>query len=108
MTEQRRARRVQLRFLLPLTYLAFALLAWTDFIARNPAPLANLGLMLVTLPVTVLGLVLTWASGETNFVLIPWGLSYDLAFAVYFWPSALLIALLLYWLGSRWDKKLEL
>jgi ABC-type molybdate transport system permease subunit len=35
--------------------------------------LGDLGLMLVTLPVTVVGLLLTWALGKPGFVLLPSG-----------------------------------
>ncbi len=80
----------------PALYMAFALYVWIDFTHTGPDGLANLGLMLVTLPVTALGLLLTWALGRTEFVLIPTGMGYYTAHAVYFWPSALLTAALLY------------
>jgi hypothetical protein len=83
------------KYVLPVLYLVFALYAWIDFTHTAPDGLANLGLMLVTLPVTVVGLLLTWALDRTGFVLIPSGMSYYSAHALYFWPSALLIATLL-------------
>lgn len=92
------------RFVLPAVYLAVALLAWLDFVRTNPDGLANIGLMLVTLPATLLGLLLTWMSGGTEFVLIPSRLGYYTAHAVYFWPAALATALLLYWLGGAFGK----
>jgi hypothetical protein len=73
-------------------YVAFALYAWIDFTRTAHDGLANLGLMLVTLPVTAVGLLLTWALGKAGFVLIPSGMGYYTAHAVYSWPSALLIA----------------
>ncbi len=44
-------------------YLALATYVWIDFVRLPPDGLANLGLMIVTLPVTIVGLLLTWASG---------------------------------------------
>jgi hypothetical protein len=77
-------------------YLAFAVYVWIDFTHTARDGLANLGLLLATNPVAALGGALTWALGQTGFVLIPSGLGYYTAHAVYFWPSALMTALLLY------------
>jgi len=55
--------------------------------------------MLVTLPVTVVGLVLSWALGSTKFVLLPNGFGYYGSHAIYYWPSVLITASLLYWLA---------
>ncbi len=75
------------------------------FTRLPPDGLANLGLMIVTFPVTILGLVLTWALGATGFVLLPNGFGYYGDHAVYYWPSVGMIAALLYWvvvvLGQR-------
>ena len=87
-------------YVFPVLYLALALFAWIDSTRTAHDGLANLGLMLVTLPVTALGLLLTWALGRTAFVLIPSGLGYTTAHAIYFWPAALLTAALLYGIGS--------
>ena len=46
------------KYVLPTLYLALALYAWIDFTRTAHDGLANLGLMLVTLPVTALGLVI--------------------------------------------------
>ena len=59
--------------------------------------------MLVTLPVTALRLLLTWALGRIEFVLIPSRLGYYTAHAIYFWPAALLTAALLYGVCSALD-----
>ena len=91
-------------YVLPTLYLALALYAWIDFTRTAHDGLANLGLMLVTLPVTALGLLLTSALGKTGFVLIPSGMGYYTAHAIYFWPSALLIAALLYGIGSAFSR----
>jgi hypothetical protein len=76
--------------------LAFALYVWIDLTRTAHDGFANLGLMLATLPVTAVGLFLTSALGRTGFVLVPSGMGYYTAHAVYFWPSALLLAALLY------------
>jgi hypothetical protein len=88
------------KYVPPALYLTFALYAWIDFTHTAHDGLANLGLVLVTLPVTALGLLLTSALGRTEFVLIPSGLGYYTAHAIYFWPAALLIAALLHGLGT--------
>ncbi len=93
------------KYALPALYLALALYAWIDFTRLPPDGLANLGLGLVTLPITVLGLLLTSALGKTGFVLLPSGLGYYIAHAVYFWPSALLITALLYGIGSYLSRR---
>ena len=92
------------KYIPPALYLAFALYAWIDFTRTAHDGLANLGLMVVTLPVTALGLLLTWALGRTGFVLIPSGLGYYTAHAIYFWPSALVIAALLYAICSWFSR----
>jgi ABC-type molybdate transport system permease subunit len=95
----------------PALYLAFALYVWIDFTRTAHDGLANLGLMLATLPVTALGLLLTLTLGRTGFVLIPSGLGYYTAHAIYFWPAALLIAASLYgicsWLSRRLAARLK-
>jgi hypothetical protein len=47
------------KFAPPALYLALALYAWIDFTRTAHDGLANLGLMLVSLPVTAVGLLLT-------------------------------------------------
>jgi hypothetical protein len=92
---------MRLKFVLPGAYLALAVYAWIDSLRRPKDGLANVGLMLVTLPVTLLGFLLTWATGlSRGFVLLPSGLGYYTSHALYFWPSVALIAALLYWLCS--------
>ena len=88
------------RFLLPSLYLAFAIYAWIDFVYLPADGLANVGLMLVTLPVTIVGLIISWAIGSASFVLLPSGFGYYGNHAIYYWPSVLLTALLLYWLAA--------
>jgi hypothetical protein len=84
------------RFIVPAVYLAFATYAWIDFVRTNPDGLANVGLMLVTLPVTAFGLLLGVATGRSSFMLIPSGFGYVGDHALYYWPSVLVTASLLY------------
>jgi hypothetical protein len=83
-------------YLPPAAYLAFAVYVWIDFTNTARDGLANLGLLLATYPVAALGVALTWALGQTGFVLIPSGLEYNTAHAIYFWPAALVTAYMLY------------
>jgi hypothetical protein len=77
-------------------YLAFAVYVWIGFTNTAHDGFANLGLLLATYPVAAMGVVLTWALGQTGFVLIPSGMGYYTAHAIYLWPSALITAYLLY------------
>ena len=96
---------MRFKLILPAAYLAIAALAWLDFIRLPPDGLANLGLMLVVLPVTLLELALRPASAPGEFVLMPSGLGYYGAHAVFFWSSVALIAALLALLGAMIDRR---
>jgi hypothetical protein len=98
-------RRVRWKYVLPALYLALALYAWIDFTRTSQDGYAALGLMLVTLPVSAVGLILTSALSTTSFVLLPSGLGYFTAHAAYFWPSALLITALLYGICSSLSRR---
>ena len=87
---------MMLKFVVPALYLALAVWAWVDFLWRPPDGLAKVGLMVVTIPVTVLGLLLTELRGGGRFVLLPEGFGYYADHALYYWPSVRLITLLLY------------
>jgi hypothetical protein len=84
----------------PVLYVAVAAYAWVDFLREPKDGLANVGLMLVTLPVTLVGLVLTAMAGGDAFVLLPSGFGYYLDHALYYWPSVGATALLLYWIAA--------
>ena len=85
-----------LKFVVPALYLALAVWAWVDFLWRPPDGLANVGLMVVTFPVTVLGLLLTELRGGGRFALLPDAFGYYADHALYYWPSVGLITLVLY------------
>lgn len=82
-------------------YVGLAVYVWIDFVRLPPDGLANLGLMIVTLPVTIVGLLLTWATGRTGFVLQPDRFGYHVNHALYYWPSVFLTAAALYWISGR-------
>jgi hypothetical protein len=102
----RRRRSPGLRYWLPAAYAVLASLAWWDFATTAPDGLANIGLMVVVLPVTAIGLALGWAIGSEAFPLLPEGLGYLGSHAAYFAPSALLIALMLWRIGLAIDRAL--
>lgn len=96
---------MRFRLVLPLLYLAVAVWAWIEFITAPPDGLANLGLIAAVLPVSLAGLALTWAVGAVEFVLIPKHLAYVTAHAVFYVPSVLAVAALLYGLGRLIDRR---
>jgi hypothetical protein len=91
------------RYILPGLYLAFALYVWVDFTRTAHDGLANLGLMLATAPVALVGLVLSWLAGSSRFILLPAGPSYFTAHAIYYVPAAGFTAFLLWWIGRAID-----
>ena len=92
---------MKLAALLPGAYCSVAGLAWIDFVRLPPDGLANLGLMLVVLPVTALDLALRSSSSPSSSVLMPGSLPYYQAHAVFFWPGVAAIAAG-FWLLGRW------
>jgi hypothetical protein len=93
------------RFILPGLYLLIAIYVWIDFARTNPDGLANLGLMAVTLPVTLLGLLLGSLTGRSSFVLIPDGFGYLTSHAIYYVPAVALTTLLIWLLGRAIDRR---
>jgi hypothetical protein len=75
-----------------MLYLAFAAYAWFDFTRINHDGLANVGLFLVTAPVTVLELLL---SANSSWSLVPHGHGYLLDHAFYYFPAVAATALLI-------------
>ena len=93
------------RFILPGLYVLLAAYVWFDFSRTNPDGLANIGLMLVTLPVTLLGLGLGAIIGADSFVLLPDGFGYIGDHALYFVPAAAATAALLWLIGRAIDRR---
>ena len=79
-----------LKYLLPAIYLAGAVVVWVTFVSTNPDGLANIGIVLYTFPVVLIGTF--WL--KLDFPYVP-GRYYE-AHALYFWPSVALLAVLLF------------
>ena len=92
------------RYILPGLYIAFAVYAWIDFTRTNHDGLANVGLFLVTLPVTLADLALSAALGKTG-VLMPDGHGYLGDHALYYVPASLVTAALFWWIGRAIDRR---
>jgi hypothetical protein len=88
---------------LPGCYLAFALYAWIDFTRTNHDGLANVGLFLVTFPVTIADLILSAMTGRQD-VLMPHGHGYIGDHALYYLPAALVTAALFGLAGRAIDR----
>jgi hypothetical protein len=101
--EGRRGCGLPLALLLPAAYLAFAVYGWVDFVHTNPDGLANIGLFLITFPVTIVDLLLASMIGQTS-VLMPDGHGYFGDHALYYVPAAAVTALLFWWIGRALDR----
>jgi hypothetical protein len=96
---------LRLSHVLPGGYCAVAALAWADFSRLPPDGLANLGLMLVVLPATLLDLALRSPDAPGSFVLMPDAFGYYGNHAVFFGASVVTIAAGLWWLGRWFDRR---
>lgn len=72
--------------MIPTIYLAGAGFVWHAFSGAPPDGLANIGIVIYTLPVVLVGTFLL----KLEFPYVPGG--YYLAHALYFWPSVVLLA----------------
>lgn len=95
---------MRLRIVLPAAYCAVAFLAWLDFWRLPPDGLANVGLMLVVFPVTLLDLALRPA-GNSDFVLMPDSFGYYGNYAIFFGVSVVVIAAFLWRIGLFLDRR---
>jgi hypothetical protein len=85
-----------------LIYLAFAGDAWFDFTRINHDGLANVGLMMVTAPVALVGLLLSEGGGSE---LLPGGYGYLTDHAKYYVPAVAITALLLWSLARLIERR---
>src|SRR3954469_8240270 len=92
-------RRMRYKMALPALYMVIALGAWLDFARLPPDGLANLGLMLVVLPVSALDLALRPAHDPGHSILMPDRFGYYGDHAVFFAASVLAMAVLLWIVG---------
>ena len=88
---------------LPLLYLAFATYGWIDFIKTNHDGLANVGLFLITLPVTVVSLILGSLMGQSAMPM-PQGHGYLWDHALYYFPAVAVTAVLWWLIGRAIDR----
>jgi hypothetical protein len=97
---------LNVRIVLPGIYLLVALGAWLDFMSLPADGLADLGLMLVVLPITLLDVVLRSSKHPGDSILVPdrWGYYIDLS--VFFWISVAMIAVALFLLGRLIDRRI--
>jgi hypothetical protein len=82
-----------------IIYLALATYVWFDFARANPDGLANVGLFLITAPVTMVDLIVSALLGQSG-ALMPDGHGYLADHALYYVPAVAVTALLL-WLLAR-------
>jgi hypothetical protein len=95
---------MKFKLVLPALYIAVALLAWLDFARLPPDGLANLGLMLVVMPITALDIALRPANSPGHSILMPDRFGYYGNHAVFFAVSVLVIATLLWIVGAAIDR----
>lgn len=95
-----------MRYILPGLYVTFACYVWVYFVRTNLDGLANIGLFIVTLPATLVELLLRSLLNRGN-VLTPQGHGYLTDHALFYAPAVLSIAALLWWLGRSVDRRLR-
>ena len=93
------------RFILPGLYLLLAAYVWFDFAAAPRDGLANVGLFIVTLPVTLICLLIGWLASAGRFPLLPDGFGYLGDHALYFAPAVAVTAALAWWIGRAIDRR---
>ncbi len=91
--------------ILPGIYGAIAALVWADFARLPPDGLANVGLMLAVLPVTLIDLCLRGFLGLARSPFMPSRLGYYPAHAVFFAGSVAAIMLALFLFGRWIDRR---
>ena len=96
-------RRAQLA--LPGLYVAFAIYAWLDFVNTNHDGLANVGLFLVTLPATIVFLIVGSSMGRSSMPM-PSGHGYLGDHALYYFPEVVVTAALWWLMGRLIDRGL--
>jgi hypothetical protein len=85
-----------MRFLLPGAYLAFCAYTWVEFMRLPPDGMANMGVFLAVLPVSLLGFLIRILLRTDGFPFIFEFLGYRWAHALFFFPSAALCTWFIY------------
>jgi hypothetical protein len=91
---------------LPALYVAFASYGWFDFINTNHDGLANVGLFLITFPVTIVVLIVGGLMGRSS-MLMPSGYGYLGDHALYYAPAVAVTAFLWWLVGRAIDRRLS-
>jgi hypothetical protein len=81
-----------MKFIVPALYIAGAIGIWLEFSRTNPDGLANLWLIVYTLPIVIIGTFIL----QRDFPYVP-GRYYE-AHAIYFWSSVALLAFALFFM----------
>ena len=89
---------------LPGLYSAFAIYGWFNFAMTNHDGLANIGLFLITAPVTLVNLVVGSMLGRTR-VLMPHGYGYLGDHALYYVPAVAVTASMWWLIGRAIDRR---
>lgn len=100
-------RKTKFRWWLPGIYAVLAIGAWLDFARLPPDGLANLGLMLMVLPITLLDLALRPADAPGDSVFVPDRFGYYGDHAVFFGVSAAILTLVWHFIGRWIDRRLS-
>lgn len=91
--------------LVPAAYLVLAIYMWIDFTRIAHDGLANVGLFAVTLPATVIMLIVGGMLGRTA-MMLPSGYGYLADTVLYYVPAVALTAALLWWVARAIDRRL--
>jgi len=88
---------------IPALYIAFAIYGWVEFINTNHDGLANIGLFLITAPVTIIGLIVGGLLGHSSMPM-PHGFGYVGDHALYYFPAVAITAAVWWFIGRGLDR----
>ena len=96
---------MKFRFTLPAVYLLLAIYVWWDFTRINRDGLANVGLFVITAPVTAIGLIIDGIVGSKSFSLLPTSHGYLTNHALYYVPASAATVALFWLIGRTIDRR---
>ena len=79
--------------------------AWAQFAAFGSDGLGNLGLIVYVMPISIVGFGLGKLLGAKDFLFVPHGLDLTTASAIYFFPSLVLLTILVGWILPAWFRR---